>query len=346
MANPYYKGPISDHFDGDRFYNEDSVAADKNLFDVLRWSFTRKPVPWPKSVGSPTGIRPDIAVQGLRITLIGHASLLIQANGVNVLVDPVWAERASPVSFAGPRRFTPPAIHLQDLPTIHTILVTHNHYDHLDLKTIHTLWQRDRPQIIVPLGNDTILRKGHPEIEAEAGDWWESFPMRHGLKATIVPAYHWSSRRMGDHRKALWGGFILETPSGVVYCVGDTAYRDGEIFREVGHRFGPPLVAIVPIGAYAPRDFMKPQHADPEEAATIARDCGAKHALGIHWGTFHFSDESIDEPGTRFSAALAAPEAKPLSGKPLAPGDTWDYVEPHDDVVPESQTVFEYRRDF
>ena len=187
MANPYYQGPISDHFDGDRFYNEDSVAADKNLFDVLRWSFSRKPVPWPKSVGSPTGIRPQAMVHGLRITLIGHASLLVQANGVNLLVDPVWAERASPVSFAGPRRFTPPAIHLQDLPAIHAVLVTHNHYDHMDLKTIHGLWQRDRPQIIVPLGNDTILRKGRPDIVVEAGDWWESFTMRNGLKATIVP---------------------------------------------------------------------------------------------------------------------------------------------------------------
>jgi hypothetical protein len=159
MANPYYQGPISDHFDGERFYNEDSVAADKNLFDVLRWSFSRKPVPWPKSSTSRTGIKPDVAVKGLRITLIGHASLLIQVNGVNLLVDPVWAERASPVSFAGPRRYTPPAIHLQDLPTIHVILVTHNHYDHLDLKTIHMLWQRDRPQIIVPLATIRSFKK-------------------------------------------------------------------------------------------------------------------------------------------------------------------------------------------
>lgn len=345
MSNPYYQGPISDHFDGDRFYNEDSVAADKNLFDVLRWSFSRKPVPWPKSVPSVTGLRPDAAVQGLRITLIGHASLLIQADGVNVLVDPVWAERASPVSFAGPRRYTPPAVRLEDLPVVHAVLVTHNHYDHMDLKTIEKLWKRDRPQIIVPLGNDTIIRKDSPEIEVQAGDWWQSFTLPGGIKTTIVPAYHWSSRRMGDHRKALWGGFVLETASGAVYCVGDTAYRDGEVFREVGRRFGPPVVAVVPIGAYAPRYFMKPQHADPGEAVTIARDCGAKAALGIHWGTFHFSDEPIDEPGRRFAEALTGSHSEPLSGKPLSPGDSWDYVEASEGGIEDTQTIFQYRRD-
>ena len=129
---------------------------------------------------------------------------------------------------------------------------------------------------------------------------------------------------MGDYRKALWGGFVLETPDGVVYCAGDTAYRDGAIFREVGARFGAPLVAVLPIGAYAPRYFMKPQHADPEEAVQIARDCGAGQALGVHWGTFPLSDEPFVEPAERFVTVLGEYGGEALGGRPLRPGDVWE----------------------
>lgn len=322
MAKLYYRGPVSDHFDGVRFFNEGSLAADKNLLDVLRWSLGRKPAPWPKAVPSVTGLKPEASVEGLRITLIGHASLLVQAGGTNVLVDPVWAERASPVSWAGPRRLTPPAVALDDLPPIHAVLVTHSHYDHMDLGTLRALWRRDRPQMIAPLGNGGFLRKADPEMVVETGDWWQSFDLHRGLGTTMLPAYHWSSRRIGDYRKALWAGYMLHTPAGAVYLAGDTAYRNGRIFREIRERMGAPLVAVVPIGAYAPRDFMQPQHADPEEAVTLARDCGTQYALGVHWGTFHLSDEPLNEPAERFNRALES--SLPLRGRALRAGDLWD----------------------
>ena len=320
MAKRYYEGPVSDHFDGMRFFNHDSRAADKSLLDVLRWKIRSKAQPWPRVVPATAGLKPEASVAGLRLTHIGHSSLLIQANGTNMLLDPVWAKRASPLRWLGPDRRNAPAVAFNDLPPIHAVLITHNHYDHMDLDTVRTLWKRHRPRILTPLGNDAILRKGFRGLEVEAGDWWQSFALAEGLRVTIVPAYHWSSRGTGDYRKALWGGFVLETPHGVVYCAGDTAYRDGAIFREVRARFGPPLVAVLPIGAYAPRYFMKPQHADPEEAVQIARDCGARHALGVHWGTFPLSDEPFEEPAERFVAALEGHGG----GRPLRPGDVWE----------------------
>ncbi len=300
MANRYYEGPRSDHFDGERFFHPGLPTSDKSLLDVLRWR-----------------------VDGLAITAIGHASLLIQVGGSNILLDPVWAERASPFGRIGPRRRNAPAVALEDLPPIDSVLITHNHYDHMDVDTIERLWSAHRPAVISPLGNDGVIRRAAPEVEVTTGDWWESFALPRGVRATIVPAYHWSSRGLGDRRMALWGGFVLETAAGVVYCAGDTAYRDGAIFREIGERFGPPAVAILPIGAYAPRWFMDRQHADPEEAVRIALDCGAKQVLGIHWGTFQLTDEPYEEPAERFRDAgrLASLDSREVVA--LRAGDTW-----------------------
>ena len=323
MANRYYKGPRSDHFDGERFFHPDLPSSDKSLLDVLRWRLLDRRTPWPRVIPARSGLRPPAAVEGLRITAIGHASLLIQVAGCNLLLDPVWSERASPFRRLGPVRHNPPAVAFEDLPSIHTVLVTHNHYDHLDLSTIDKLWDAHRPFLLSPLGNDRVIRAGSPRVEVTTGDWWESFDLPHGVRATIVPAYHWSSRGPGDRRMALWGGFVLETPAGITYCAGDTAYRDGRIFREIGERFGPPLVAILPIGAYAPRWFMQTQHVNPEEAVQAALDCGARHMLGIHWDTFCLTDEAYREPEERLLAATRSASLDPCSFAALRPGDVW-----------------------
>jgi L-ascorbate metabolism protein UlaG (beta-lactamase superfamily) len=157
----------------------------------------------------------------------------------------------------------------------------------------------------------------------KTGDWWESFPLPHGICATIVPSYHWSSRGLGDRRMALWGGFVLETPECVIYCSGDTAYRDGNIFQEIRERFGAPAVAIVPIGAYEPRWFMHAQHINPEEPVQIALDCGAPQILGIHWDTFSLTDEPYYEPAARFNAAARSSRFDPANAIALRPGDTF-----------------------
>ncbi len=324
MAKGYYHGPLSDHFDGQRFHYPGLPPVDKSLGNVIGWKLAGKASRWPKVVPARSGLKPDRSVPGLRITSIGHASLLIQADGTNLLIDPVWSERASPFFWAGPRRRNPPAVAFADLPPIHAVLVTHNHYDHMDLATIQALAKVHRPLVLSPLGNDTVIRAAAPQLEVTIGDWWQNFSLPNGVRATIVPAYHWSSRNLRDRRMALWGGFVLETSAGTVYCAGDTAYRDGVIFREIGRRFGPPLAAVLPIGAYAPRWFMQTQHADPDEAIQIARDCGARNVLGAHWGTFPLTDEPYGEPAERFQAALKAHTSTLLAGQPLRPGDVWE----------------------
>ncbi len=320
MRNRYYQGPVTDHFDGTRFFMPGLPPADKSLLQVLQWKMLGQRRAWPRVVAARSGIIPARSIAGLQITHIGHASYLIQVAGVNVLVDPVWADRASPLKFAGPRRHNPPAVELEALPPIHALLLTHNHYDHFDLQTIVAIWKRHQPRIVTPLGNDAILRAVDPAMVVQAGDWWDCFAIAESIRVTIVPAYHWSSRRVGDFRMALWGGFVLETPAGVVYCAGDTAYRDGRIFKQIGKRFDRPEVAMLPIGAYDPRWFMQTQHANPEEALQIGQDCGAKQLLGVHWGTFALTDEPFDEPGRLFSDAC---ERSGLRGRPMLPGDSW-----------------------
>ena len=299
---------------------------------MLRWQLTSKRSPWPKKIPAHSGVRPlrrvgELNGSGLSITAVGHSSLLIQVGGCNLLIDPVWSERASPLRFAGPRRRNPPAIAFQDLPPIDCILLTHNHYDHMDVFTLKRLWHDHHPVVISPLGNDAVIHASAPEIEVTTGDWWDSFALHPAIRATIVPAYHWSSRNISDRRMALWGGFMLETAAGSIYCAGDTAFRDGAIFHQIRKRFGPPAVALLPIGAYAPRWFMGTQHADPTEAVQIAQICGARHALGIHWGTFQLTDEAHHEPEDLLEAAVSAHKMESSQFIALHPGDVWTPAE-------------------
>ena len=319
---PYYSGPITDHFDGKQFYNADRPPTDKSLFDILRWQLLGKHARWPDSIPARTGIHPDAHVEGLSITCIGHSSLLIQTSGVNILVDPVWSEVASPFRI-GPRRRNPPAVALADLPRIHAVLITHNHYDHMDTATIAAIHSRHNPLIISPLGNDTVIHKDAPHVAVQTGDWWQSLSLSPDVRVTIVPAYHWSARKLGDRRQALWCGFILDTPSGRIYCAGDTAYHDGKMFSEIRSRCGSPLVAVLPIGAYAPRWFMSSQHTDPAEAVQIATDVGASQLLGIHWGTFKLTDEHRDEPHRLLDDTLSRRKNTSIRAQAMRPGDIW-----------------------
>ncbi|MGO4572062.1 MBL fold metallo-hydrolase [Microvirga sp. 2TAF3] len=320
--NPYYQGPVSDHFDGVRFFSPNQ-PPDKSLKDLLRWQMQRDRKAWPQSHPSPFVDKPPASVPGLRSVLIGHASFLIQAAGLNILTDPVFSERASPVSFSGPKRVNPPGIAFEDLPPVHAVLITHNHYDHLDLETLGRLWQRHRPRFIAPLGNDAIIRAEHPEIPVEARDWGQSLDLGHGITAHLTPACHWSARGLRDRRMALWCAYVLTTPSGTIYHVGDTGYGDGRIFQDVRERFGPPRLAHLPIGAYEPRWFMQPQHMNPEEAVRAFRALEAGQALGHHWGTFRLTDEGIEEPPQALAAALEKAGFPAERFRALRPGETW-----------------------
>jgi L-ascorbate metabolism protein UlaG (beta-lactamase superfamily) len=326
MAKPnrYYDGPVSDHFDGRRFLNPGEPETDRSLRDVLRWRWTAPNNPWPGSVPV-TPVIPDARVERLRVTMIGHATLLIQIAGLNILTDPVWSDRASPLAFAGPRRVTAPGVALADLPPIDAILLSHNHYDHLNIATLRALHDRHAPLIITPLGNDTIVHRHIPAARIETGDWGDHFELGSEAEAYIVPATHWSSRGIGDRRMALWGGFMLRAAGKLVYFAGDTGYGTGNIFREMRTRFGPVDLALLPIGAYDPRWFMAAQHTDPEEAIRIMQDLGARAALGIHWGSFKLTDEPWEEPAERLTAGLRAQGIDPKLFPALRPADVVEF---------------------
>jgi L-ascorbate metabolism protein UlaG (beta-lactamase superfamily) len=248
---------------------------------------------------------PEERVAGMRATIVGHASVLIQAGGLNVLTDPVWSERASPLPFFGPKRVWAPGIAFEALPHIDAVLLSHNHYDHMDMATLRQLHIRHRPLMVTTLGNDAILRRAIQGVRVAAGDWWDRIDIGNGGEVTIIPAYHWSARTGRDRRMALWSGFMLSTAGGRAHFAGDTGYGDGRIFREVRQRIGRPDLALIPIGAYAPRWFMSAQHTDPNEAVQILEDLEAPRAVGIHWGVFQLTDERRDEPRELLVEALA-----------------------------------------
>ena len=238
--------------------------------DLLRWRFGGGKVPWPPVLPSPFPLdRPPARIDGnaTRVSFVGHATFLIQSGGLNLLTDPVWSERASPLSFLGPRRRNPPGVAFDDLPRIDVVLLSHCHYDHMDLATLSRLWERHQPLIVTPLGNDAIIRNGHRSIEVTPADWGDTIPLGDAGCVTLVPAHHWSARGFGDRNRALWSGFVIEGPGNCrIYFAGDTGFGEGRPFRYVVEHHGPPDLALLPIGAYEPRWFMGPQHMNPEDA--------------------------------------------------------------------------------
>nr|WP_158811671.1 MBL fold metallo-hydrolase [Beijerinckia sp. L45] len=322
--NPYYNGPASDHFDGTRFFLEGG-APDKSRGDL--WRLMRTPrAAWPAAVANPPSALPQDRVSGdaLRVTSIGHASVLIQTRGLNILVDPVWSTRASPFRLFGPKRASAPGIAIGDLPKLDAILITHNHYDHLDLRTLDVLRRQNPCRIITALGNDTIIKRHDKRFAVEAYDWDDKVALSSDVTVTLVPTHHWSARWLNDRRMALWTGFVLETPDGPIYHIGDTAYPDGAIFRAIPQRFGRPRLAIIPIGAYEPRWFMKDAHVEPAESLRIFEDTQAHYALAHHWGTFQLTAEAIDDPPRRLAAALAASTIAPDRFRVQSPGSAFD----------------------
>jgi L-ascorbate metabolism protein UlaG (beta-lactamase superfamily) len=320
-ANAYYSGPVSDHFDGVEFFNPGGqkphgVGRIAQLYFAERWS------PWPDRVPTPVRDTPPARVgAGARITFIGHASWLIQVWGRNILVDPVWSDRASPVRYAGPRRVNEPGVPFDRLPPIDDVLVTHNHYDHLDVATLGALWRLHRPRIVTPLGNDTIMRQEVPGLVATTVDWHQSVDLGVGVRVHAEPSDHWSARGLRDRRHALWASFVIETPAGKIYAVGDSGFGEGRTFRAVKARHPSIALALLPIGAYEPRWFMRHHHMNPAEAVAAFRLCGARSALGHHWGTFQLTTEPRDLPPRQLAEALREQGIPPERFQPVHPGD-------------------------
>jgi L-ascorbate metabolism protein UlaG (beta-lactamase superfamily) len=299
----YYRGPVSNHFDGKRFFNpyDDNERSFKKF---IEWQIGRKPEPWPEHMDNTFSDVPPKRYEGGggRVSFVGHATALIQIEGVNILIDPMWSERASPLNFTGPKRINAPGIKFENLPKIDLVLISHNHYDHLDIESIKLLRKHHDPLFIVPLGNDTIIKYHDTFAKTVSLDWFGKHEVN-GIKVHATPAVHWSSRFVIDRNKALWAGFIIETNSGNIYYSGDTALGSGKIFDIIYEKYGKPILAILPIGTYEERDFMKSVHINPDDAMVIRQRLGSPKTLGVHYGTFRLSDENPDHQIKDFELA-------------------------------------------
>jgi L-ascorbate metabolism protein UlaG (beta-lactamase superfamily) len=255
---------------------------------------------WPSAVPVEPRRPPSAGPDEVVVTFVGHATFLVQVAGLNLLTDPVYAERASPVAFAGPRRVRAPGVRFDDLPTIAVVLLSHNHYDHCDLGTLRALERRFHPRVVTPIGNGGLLRSaGIGQVEEI--DWWQQ-AREVPLPITLAPAQHFSSRNMLDRNRALWGGFLIEVGGRRILHAGDSGY--GPHFRESAARLSPIDLALLPIGAYEPRWFMKDIHMNPAEAVQAHLDLGARQSIAMHFGTFQLTPEGIDEPVCNLAQAL------------------------------------------
>jgi L-ascorbate metabolism protein UlaG (beta-lactamase superfamily) len=297
-AMPTKYGPAP--FDGRRFHN---ASGKKQQTDrLLQWLLTRDRKRWPDHVAAAPASKPVERVDdgSIRATVVGHSTVLLQVAGLNVLTDPVWSRRIGPLRWPGIKRVSPPAFGFGDLPKIDAVLLSHNHYDHLDRPTLAALERRDHPLIVTGLK----IGKTVPCTNVVELDWWQSHALTNQIRATYVPAEHFSARGPFDRNASLWGGFVLETPAGTIYFAGDTGA--GAHFGAIKERFGPMTLSLLPIGAYEPRWFMAAVHIDPAEAVEASRVLESQVTLPIHFGTFRLADEAFDAPLAALTQALAA----------------------------------------
>jgi L-ascorbate metabolism protein UlaG (beta-lactamase superfamily) len=305
-----------DHFDGKRFRNL-TGAAGQPVSAVLR--MLRAPrTTWPAYIDQPP--RQPLSLDGDKavITFIGHSTFLIQTAAGNVLTDPMYSARAGPLSRLGPKRVRQPAVRFEDLPEIAAVLLSHNHYDHCDLRTLRMLANRFDPIVVTPLGNGQLVRSAGIR-HVEELDWWEkgtSSPLR----ITLTPAHHFSARTPFDRNRALWGGFVLALEGMRLFFAGDTAY--GPFFRDIRERLGPIDLALLPIGAYEPRWFMQSVHMNPAEAVQAHLDLDASESIGMHFGTFQLTTEGIDEPLGALADACRTRNVSPSRFRTLGFGES------------------------
>ncbi|MGK6354805.1 MBL fold metallo-hydrolase [Sphingomonas sp. DT-207] len=326
----YYRGPESGHFDGARFFNpdgEDTLALPSGR---SRGSFILRqlrPDPerpeWPGHVS----VRPSkpparVAGDAMRVTWIGHATVLVQTQGLNILTDPIWSDHAGPLGL-GPRRVAQPGVRFEDLPRIDLVLVSHNHYDHMDLATLKRLWARDKPVIVTSLGNDSVI--GGAGVPARALDWTQRLALRPGIAVAVTRNHHWSSRWFADRNRALWSSFVVQLPGGNLFFAGDTGLGDGRWPAEAA-ALGPIRLALLPIGAFRfePGQMASGAHIGPHDAIRAWSGLGRPFALPIHWGTFRLSWEGYATPPRMLQGMLRCAGSDPARFAAVAIGQPVD----------------------
>jgi len=300
LSAPRYKGPVTDHFDGKEFKNPNGQVS-QGLGAVFKWMRTRKRDPWPKAKDWSIPEKSFDQPGGIRVTFVNHSTFLIQVGEFNILTDPVWSQRVSPFSFMGPARKRPPGVRLEDLPNIDLVLLSHNHYDHLDKQTLKTIHQVHRPQVLTPLGVGAYAKKIGMN-PCEDLDWWQSQSFHdHSIKITALPASHFSSRGTLDRNATLWCGFFIESELGNVYFAGDSGF--GEFFNDIAERTADMDIALLPIGAYKPEWFMSPIHTSPSEAVKVHKILNPGISIASHFGTFPLADDNTERALNDLKAA-------------------------------------------
>lgn len=330
--------PPSDHFDGTVFFNPAEMAPDiprsgpdeiprrdaaidepalarerppgqrrrSMALAMIRYRFREERRPWPKLPPDPAPAGDpweDVPEGHVSLTFIGHSSFLVRLPNLTFMTDPVFSARCSPVSWAGPKRARPPGRRFAHLPKIDLLLISHNHYDHMDLPSLRMIQRRDDPLVATPLGNARHLAKAglHRVME---GDWWEELRIAEDVAVTVTPARHFSARTLWDRGRSLWGGLMLQVQGKRLLFAGDSGH--GRHWAEIGARLGPPDLALLPIGAYEPRAMMASVHVNPEESVAAHQALGARQSVGMHFGTFQLTDEAVDAPPRDLAAARAA----------------------------------------
>ncbi len=309
ISAPTHKGETTDHFDGKKFINPGNAQA-KGLSDVFKWMMQRKQGPWKEKLESNYGEKPEAVVtNGVKITFVNHSTFLIQTAGVNLLTDPVWSERTSPFGFAGPKRMKQPGIRFEDLPKIDYVILSHNHYDHLDINTLKVIYKIHQPKLITPLGVKAFL-DSHQITSATDMDWWQEISLSDSLVIQSVPAQHFSGRGVFDRDATLWCGYVIKNASGNIYFAGDSGYNE-HTFKEIGRRCAPVSVALIPIGAFKPTWFMSPIHCSPAEAVKIHFDVNAAQSIATHFGTFPLADDGEEDPILELTQAITQASLAP-----------------------------------
>lgn len=294
---------ISDHFNGKRFYNPTLAEQfSPSISDVFRMATEGRPQ-WPENVenrGIPH-LNEKLGTNDIGLTFVNHATFLIQLPGLNILTDPVWSDRVGPISWFGEKRVRAPGVKLEELPKIDIIVISHNHYDHLDIETFKKLNERFSPKILVPVGDKALIESISVKNVHEL-DWWESVQINPNTRITFTPSQHSSRRGIFDLDQSLWGSYFIQHGGRGIYFDGDAGYSTH--FAEIKKRFGCPDIALLGIGAYLPRWFMKPLHMNPDEAVVAHKDLGAKISIGMHFGTFQLAAEAFDQPQKDLKEAL------------------------------------------